>query len=121
MPRLFGQDIAGQIAQALGGHLLPATLTKVIPGARTPSNLPGGTGATTADYTARGIIEDYTDAQIDGTLIAAGDRKVLLLGASIAGAAVPMPGDRVTIEGATYNVRRVERDPAGATYSLTVR
>ena len=36
------------------------------------------------------------------------------------GAIVPESGDRVTIEGATYDVTAVDRDPAAATYSLTV-
>ena len=121
MPKLFGIDIAGLVGKQLGKSLLPLTLTKVTAGTPTAGSLTGGSNPTTADSAARGILDDYRAVQIDGELIQRGDRKVLILGATITPAVVPEPGDRVTIEGATFNVVRVERDPAAATYTCQVR
>lgn len=121
MPSLFGIDIAGIIGDNLGPGLLPATLIKVTPGTRTPGSLTGGANATTASYSARGILVEYDDKEIDGTLVVKGDKQVLLLGATIASSKIPVPGDSVTIEGYTYNIIKVSRDPAAATYSCQVR
>jgi hypothetical protein len=118
---LFGVDIAGKIARSLGPKLLPATLIKVIPGSRARANLAGGVHATTTEHTARGVVETYQAAQVDGAMILRGDRRVLLLAGTIADGEVPAPGDRIEIEGGTYSVVGVERDPAGAQYSCHVR
>lgn len=122
MPSLFGIDIAGIVNAELGPGLLPATLQVVTPGSRDPLNVTSGTNPTVVEYSCRGVLEDYDDRQIDGELILRGDRKVLLLGKSIGGGAVePKPGDQVTIEGRTFSVIGVTRDPAAATYTLQVR
>lgn len=121
MPKLFGKDIAGKMAGALGKHLLVATLISKTPGTRTAGALSAGTTPDSTQASARGIIDDYDSAQIDGTLIQKDDRRVLLLGGTISGGVVPKPGDQVTIENSTYNVIRVARDPAAATYTLQVR
>lgn len=121
MPKLFGKDIAKTMAGALGKHLLPATLTSKTPGTRTAGALTAGTNPDESTASAKGIIDDYSEGLIDGTLIRQGDRRVLLLGGTISGGVVPKPGDQVTIEGDTYNVIRVARDPAAATYTLQVR
>ena len=121
MPDLFGVDIKGEIADAFRGELVTATLTKVTPGTRDPANPTQGTSPTTSDFTAEGIIEDYADRNIDGSLVKVGDRKVLLIAGLIASSQVPTPNDRITIEGSQYDVIRVERDPAEATYTCQVR
>jgi len=118
----FGIDLAAQLASGLGPSLLPATLTRVTPGIRTPGALTGGTNPTTASYPCRGFTDDYQAAEIDGELVHVGDRKVLLLGKTIGGGAVvPQPNDRVTIEGATFTLIRVTRDPAAATFVCQAR
>jgi hypothetical protein len=121
MTTLFGVDIAAAIGAATAGQLLPATLTRVTPGARTPGSLTAGTNPTTQTRTCEGIIEDYDDGQIDGTLVQDGDRRVLLIAASIQEGAIPEPGDQITIEGQTLTVVRVRRDPAAASYTCQVR
>lgn len=122
-PSLFGIDIAGIVNDSIqgAGGLRPAVLTKATYGARTAGSLSGGKAKTTKDYAASGLIEDYRDDQIDGEVIVRGDRKVMLLGASIEGGVIPAVGDEVTIEGASYRVEHVTRDPAAATYSLQAR
>ena len=96
--------------------LLPATLTKVTPGTRTPGTYSAGTNPTTATYSALGLLVDYQASEIKDTLIQQGDRKVLLMGASIQGGQVPGPDDRITIDGLTFRIIDVDRDPASATY-----
>ncbi len=120
MPNLFGQDIAKIVNDALGSGLLDATLTKVT-GTTRQANRTGGTVESTTSHTCKGVMEDYTARQIDGTIVQVGDRRVLLLGASISPAAVPEANDRITIEGETLYVLRVERDPAAAAYVCQVR
>lgn len=116
MTKLFGVDIAKTVNQAMGKGLLPATLIKVTAGTRaTPT---GGTNPTAQNFPARGIISDYTDREKAGTEVKVGERKILLLGASLPAGIVPEPGDKVTIEGRTYRIvdDGVTRDAASAAY-----
>lgn len=123
MANLLKGPIAKQVAKALqkAGLTLPATLTKATAGTRTPGDISGGTNPSTTDYAAQGYIDSYAIALIDGTLILENDRKITLLGASIAGGVTPANGDKITIDGTTYRVIRVDRDPASATYSCQAR
>lgn len=120
--KLFGLDIAKIVSDSIAGAggVLDATLTSVTPGVATDAN-PNLVTPTTTTHTCKGFVDDYKDSQIDGTIIKKGDRKVTLLGATIAPAVAPKTNDKVTIEGDTYDVQNVERDPAGATYELQVR
>lgn len=123
MPDLFGLDIAGIVASAIdsAGGLLAVTLTKMTPGTRNPLDPTAGTNPTSTPYTCEGVISDYANRQIDGTLVKTGDRQVLILGATLPAGIVPGPNDHVTIEGLPYDVVRVTRDPAAAAYTLQVR
>jgi len=118
---LFGADIAGKVYAALKGQLLAATLTKITPGTRTPGSLTAGTQPTTTDYAAEGFIDSKNRKDIAGTLIENGDVVVVLIGNSIASAAVPEVGDKVTIEGAAYWIKALDRDPDAATYTMLAR
>ncbi len=125
MPKLLSGYIAKQVGKYLGKHVLPATLTKVSPGSRTAGSTTAGTNPTSADYACRGFVSDYDASEINGTTVQDNDRKVTLLGATIASGQVPKTSDKVTISdkaGApmvTYRIRRVQSDPDGATYTLT--
>lgn len=121
MPNLFGVDIAKEINDAMGSGLLAATLIKVTPGTPTTGSLTSGSNPKTSSSSCRGVIEEYDSREIDGTIIYMGDRKVLLLGGSLPSGTVPTPGDRVTIEGSTFDVVGVKRDPAAASYTCQVR
>jgi hypothetical protein len=118
---LFGKDIAGKINRALGSRLMRATLVKRSPGTRTSDDLTAGTNPTQQRRSARGIVSDYSEGQVDGTLVQSGDRRVLLLGDSIAGRAVPEPNDEVEIGGTSYVVVRVKADPDIASYECQAR
>ncbi len=75
----------------------PCTLIKVVPGTRTPGAIAGGTNPTETPYAATGWIESYTADDIDNDLIRADDRRISILGASIALGQTPAPDDKVTI------------------------
>jgi hypothetical protein len=60
------------------------------------------------------------DSQIDGELVTRKDRLVTLFSSSL-GSTVPKEKDEITIEGSTYKIQRVSRDPAGVVYRLTAR
>lgn len=122
MTDLFGIDIAGLIADAMGDDLIPGTLTKVTPGTRDPAALAGGTRPSSRSYQFSGIVEDYRDSQIDGTNIVRGDRRVLILAGTLQRGIRPEGSDKVKIEGVEYYIVGVPaRDPATATYSCQVR
>jgi len=120
MPKLFGVDIAAEVNKGLGPGLLSAQLRKVLPGTRGDTSTAGITSSVKR-YPCKGMISDYADGKIDGTRIKSTDREVLLLGASIAGKKIPEADDEITIEGKTYTIIRVARDPAAATYTCQVR
>lgn len=120
--KLFGIDIAKIVADNIGPGVLSAVLTVVTPGTRTPGQLTGGTNPTTATYACKGFIDSKAQRNRDGQLVSDGTEKVLLIGNTIASGTVsPSIGDKVTIEGATYTIEVVDRDPAGATFTLIVR
>ncbi|MBA3421660.1 MAG: hypothetical protein H0U12_07175 [Thermoleophilaceae bacterium] len=123
MPKPLEGGIAKIVAKALKSAKMTkaATLTKLSVGTRMPGVVTAGTNPTSIDYKARGIVTDYRADQVDGTLIQKNDRQVRLVGATIAGGQVPVPSDKVTIEGATYTVIYVSRDPAAAMYVCQVR
>jgi hypothetical protein len=81
------------------------TLTKVTAGTYNPAT-GAMTGTTTSTQTAYGAIFDYGAKQIDGTLIKAGDKQVLISAFKIDGSALTAPvlGDTVTIGGVTYTL-----------------
>lgn len=122
MPRLFGVDIAGIIGNAMGGGLLPCTVYELSAGARTSGSLTAGPARSDVPHTARGFIEEWAINQIDGDIVRRGDKRITVLGATIAGGYVPKDQDSILIEGNRYLIISiVERDPAAATYVLNGR
>ena len=121
MPDLFGIDIAKLVADNIGPGVLPAVLTKVTPGTRTAGSLTAGTNSTSVDHDCRGFIDDYDASQIDGTLIKMDDHKVTIIGGTLPAGVIPVQNDHVFIEGTTYEIIRVKRDPAAATYTCQAR
>lgn len=119
-PNIFGADIAGKILKGLGPLVFDVTLKSTTQGARGVA-LTGGTNPSSVDYTVKGFVSDYTEYQIDGTIIQKGDRVVVILGASLPDGVIPKPDDQVVAEGKTGVVINVTRDPAGATYQCQWR
>lgn len=121
--KFLGVDIAKLVDKNLSAKLKPATLQKKTAGTRSTTDLAGGTQPTSADFSAQGFVAEYKEHQIDETLIQRGDRRVVLIGNSIAGLQIPDPGDRIIIEDTTYVIQGegVGRDPASATYTCHCR
>jgi len=118
---LFGTDIAAIVNQAIAPGLLDCTLIVVAKGAR-PSDPTAPRPTVETPITGKGFTEEYSDKLIDGTRIRAGDKKIMLIANSFAGLPVPKQGDKITIEGSTFEiVGSVKRDPAAATYTCQSR
>jgi len=92
------------------------TLTKITAGTYNPAT-GGMTGATTSTQTAYGAVFDYGAKQIDGTLIKAGDKQLLLSAFKTDGTALTAPvlGDTVSIGGVVFTLVEPlkEVNPAG--------
>lgn len=121
----FGVDVAGVINENISPGLpTTATIRKRVPGVRTPGALTGGTNPTELSATAKCVVGRYSAHLIDGTRIKEDDRRVTLIAESMVFATtafVPESDTLIDVEGKTYNVLSVGRDPAGATYSCHCR
>lgn len=123
--KLAGIDVSGIVKKEVGDKVLtdPAhdvVLTITTPGTRT-GNLTGGTNPTETTHTCKGFIDSKNRSSVGGTLVEDGEEVVVIIGDSISPAAVPSTEDKVTIESVVYRIKRLDRDPAGATYTLVVR
>lgn len=120
---LFGVDIAGILADATAGQLLPVTVTRYAEAERDPGNLTGGRPKVPAPVTGiEGFWEDFTGQPPPGIEIEANDRKAVLIGDTIPVGGEPRRNDAVEIEGQTlYVVQLVSRDPAGALFVYQCR
>ncbi len=105
-------ETANEIIEEFGQAV---TLTHVIPGAYDPTT--GGVTNTTTTQTGTGAVVNWAARQIDGTLIRATDKRLLLSPLNTAGAALTAPvlGDTVSIGGVTYTLVEPlkEINPAG--------
>jgi hypothetical protein len=112
---LFNIDLPGILNNAMGSLLIDATIT---PSTRSSDGQGGQTLSYGAPVAAKGFTDTYSDfARLSG--IPATDRKIIILAASTT--AVPKQGDRVTIDGGTFDIIAVNKDPALATYELQAR
>lgn len=123
MPKLFGIRIDKLINDNVG-PLFQGVLYQDIGGTRDPLNPTAGpVGGSARPHTFEGLTQFYRDNEVDNELILHEDRKVLIKTLSLRPAVVPVAGMRLTIEDSvgTFQVIRVNRDPASATYLCQVR
>ena len=120
MTRLFGLDIAGLVHQAMSPGLPTLTLVKVARGTRMSTTPTAGTNPTNATYPGRGFMDSYRSYEIDNTIITADSRKIVIIGGSLPTGIVPELGDQIVLEGVTWTIESVRRDPAAATYECRV-
>jgi hypothetical protein len=119
MAKLFGVDIAAIIKKEVGPGLFPGTLYSKTAGTRNPADPTAGPqGAVVTTHTFRGIAQTYTDDEIDNNLILREDRKILIIAGTLSPAIEPLTGMTVTVDGTPglFEIVRVKRDPASATY-----
>lgn len=118
MPKLFGIRI-DKLIQDNVGPLFNGILYSESGGARNPLDPTAGpVGGTVTQHTFEGLTQFYRDNEVDNELILHEDRKILIKALSISPPIVPEAGMRITIEDSpgTFQVVRVNRDPAVATY-----
>lgn len=121
MPNLFGIDIAGIVAREIGPGLVACTIHRVTWGDRDASDPGAGLAVAEDDITCKGVLTYFDIKDMDGTLVEENDRLVIVITGTMSEEVEPVPQWAVTIEGRRYNIVRVRRDPAAATYSLQVR
>lgn len=101
-----------------------ATLTKFAAGTRVPGSLSGGTNPTSTTYPCRGLLAGY-DAKtiaLSGGLITSEDRRITVIGGSLAPGIVVEKDDKISIQdtdGVTKSFRVVaspEVDEAGGAF-----
>lgn len=127
MPKLLSGFIAKQLGKHLGKHVQRAVLVKVTPTARTAGAVSHGQNPTETEHRARGWIEEWSGDRMPNSNVRREVRKIALLGATIAGGAVPQQGDKVQIAErkggplVTYRVTSIdERDPDAAVWVVNV-
>lgn len=125
---LFGVDIAGIVADALGDGLPEALVMKGTGPAdgeprRDPNNLSGGlVRGNPIPFRGSGFWEDYTGMAPPAADIKLFDRRAVLIGDTFKGDWIPGAGDNITIDGETRFVVRLEKlDPARAVYAFQCR
>jgi hypothetical protein len=103
-------EVAAGLAEAAADLSDGAFSISIVRGAATPANpwdIPAGTPVTTA---ATGIVQEYPRKLIDGTLIRADDRRVMLSATGLK----PTVADKLSIGGQSYSIVSVmESAPAG--------
>lgn len=102
-------EVAAALAEAAGAVGNGAQATLIRPGAQpvNPWDAPGGAPTTQPVWA---IAEAYRQDMIDGTLIRAEDRRVMIEAVTPA----PTTADRLTIGGVEYEIVRVDPEaPAG--------
>lgn len=71
---------------------------------------------TTTDYDVTFVLSEYSNREIDGTLIKAGDKKVLL---STEGLSItPALGDRIVVAGTAHRIENIKPLNPGGTVLL---
>ena len=118
--KLFGQDIAGQLARALGPKLPKGILSRHVEGTRDPDNLAAGNAGTSTEHSFRGIRIGLSGLRKDTILPDAKDA-VMILGDTVKPLTVPKEGDKISIESIQFNIIGISRDPDAATYTCQVK
>lgn len=114
----FYEDMAATAAEMLAEFGQPVTVTRETPGGYDPA-----TGTTTAGtvqtWAPAGVKLDYTQREIDGTLIKSGDQRVYM---SAEAGLDPQTGDTVTLGAEVWRVVTSRTlAPAGVAVLLDVQ
>lgn len=109
-------SLAAQIGTAFSGLFYAATVNVTTTATPDPSTpwIPGA--ATTIAHDCKGMVDEYDAYHVANSLVAADDRKVLILASSLD--ITPTEAMTVTIRGTTYQILRVSTDPALAVWEL---
>jgi hypothetical protein len=119
---LFGLDIAQTVLDALDGQLRTGVLRRKTLGARDPDDLAAGRPFVEAEFDFQGIYVqkgDVSSAWARAGTIVQDRAQVLILGASVA--VSPRADDVLELDGLVLVVDGVSEDPAGATFTCTIK
>lgn len=120
---LFGVDIESLVTESLKDQLIPLTLTRTVVGEYDP--IEDEQTTTQETYTSEGIVDTYEDRVVAEGLVQSSDRRILILagplGTKPSNGTTDNPPDKITIQGETFTVIDVHRDPASATYTVQGR
>lgn len=122
----FYDDMAATAAEMIAEYGQPVTISTSEPGEYDTDTATSAPGAP-ATVTAMGVVTAYKAAEVDGSLVRNGDRKLSLSTVDTAGAPVaePKTGSRATLaNGSKWTVMVVEAaNPAGTplVYRLQLR
>lgn len=123
---LFGADIRGNIARAIGPNVLPAILKKIkrVPN---PNKLTGPPLEDIKTFQCRGFVEMFSERAQSRENVLEDDRRVILIGGTLPDGIFPEQGDTILIEDVDRAQRPfivmslIDRDPDAATYTVHVR
>lgn len=121
---IFGIDIQAEVADAIpSSEMPPVTLLKTTILTTYSRGLTYGPDTTVASYVTWGIEADYVlKAMKKATNVQEGDKGVMMIGKALEDAGVePTTNDQVIIDGKTYDIIQVDRDPAKAQYLCRCR
>ena len=124
--KFFGVNVAGVLKKELGRGMsakqFKGILHKVVQGTESAASSTGGAQPTETNHALIAWMEEYADNVIDGTRVKQGDRRISILGDSIAGRKIPRQDDKITLEGTVWRiVSPVKRDPLDAVYVCQCR
>lgn len=109
--------LPAEIASALSDVFRDGVLK--VPSAQTSDGQGGFTTGSPVSHPCKALVDDFSDFRRSASGIPANDRKIIVLGATVS--VVPKVGHTITVEGRTWAVVAVSRDPAAATYELQAR
>lgn len=112
-------SLASAIYSGLKGIFLDATLTRDVFAASSPDVEFDPAAPTQMTFACKAIRDNYSKSEMATGLVLMGDAKILILANSIT--TVPVVGDRVMIQSATFRIMNVMVDPALALYTCQGR
>ena len=95
----FYTDLASEALELITEFGASITLTRKTVGTYDPST--GAASETSADYPGVGVLIDYSQREIDGTSVRAGDQRCWI---ATDGMVLPRTGDTLTIGSTVYSV-----------------
>jgi hypothetical protein len=127
MPDLFGIDIAGIVASATSGQLVPATLTKVVAGTYNATTPTSGTSPTSTSHACEVIVGELKQVLVEEDNVRRWKGEITIILGSVVGRAVPTIGSTITCTPQGHASARVftvtgevDIDLAGATATCSV-
>ena len=107
------------VAQTLMGEFGQSTTVRVQRALQNNADVPTDVTVTNSDTSATAVVTTFDESQIDGSMVEANDRRVLIAGADLDTA--PEPGNtKILIGRVTYSVINVRTVSPGGTVLLYI-